>query len=147
MSTTSFTVIGFGERRSFQITFGLLAGYGRGARVFHINDAKAIIHDWMVSRIEGDLSYVTGHLLESQVVYAWQGKDRIAGRGDEPGGVFQGEVSVVYDANQSDEEVVEQLNELGAALGAGLDQTRVYVSFGEQTWVLERQRVRALSIA
>lgn len=130
--------IGSGFLRSFKVSFGLCAGYGENSRNFTMDDAKASIHGWMQSRIEAGLPFLTGHLMAGQVVYAWPNGDGTSGKGDEPGGLFVGEVSVLYDADATDEEVVARLDELATAIGADLEQTRVYVAYGDKTWVLEK---------
>jgi hypothetical protein len=131
--------IGSGPRRSFQLSFGMQAGYGDDAKVYNLDDAKAALHGWMEQRIAAEKPYLTGQLMAAQTVYAWPEGEGKAGKGEEPGGVFVGEVSVLYEADRSDEEVVEQLNELASALGAAMEQTRVYVAYRDETWVMERE--------
>lgn len=135
-----FNKVGSGARRSFQVSFGLAAGYGPTAKLFDLAAAKAALHGWMTTRAAAGLPFLTGQLMPSEVVYAWPEGPGKAGKGEEPGALFVGEVSVLYDATATDEEVVARLDDLAAHLGSELEQTRVYVAYGDRTWVMEVEK-------
>jgi hypothetical protein len=110
----NYSIIASGPRRSFEITFGLSAGYEENSKKYSLADAQLIIHDWFKSRIERNLPFLTGTLLLGEVLYAWPtGDSQIAGLGGEPVGVYRGEVSVLYNPNITEEELKEALMELG----------------------------------
>ena len=136
----TFSKIGSGARRSFQVSFGLRAGYGADAKEFTLEQAKAALHGWMHARAAAGQPFLTGQLMAGQVVYAWPDGPGKAGTGDEPGAMFVGEVSVLYDAAATDDEVVARLDELAAHLGNALEQTRVYAAYGDKTWVMEVEK-------
>ena len=45
-----------------------------------------------------------------------------------------------YNADLTDEEVTGLLNDLGAYLGNALNQYRVYISYRDETWVLQQEK-------
>lgn len=103
-----------------------------------MEDAKTALHRWMRGRIERSLPYLTGQLVPAMTVYAWSDSGTPV-TGEEAGAIFMGEVSVLYDKDATDEDVKKRLDELASSLGSSLQQTRIYVAYGEESWVVERE--------
>lgn len=97
--------------------------------------ATLTIHGWMRHRCNKGLEYVTGIVTSGHVLYTWPGA-----KGDdkpEPAIVFSGDVSIVYNANLEDDQIIAILNDLASYLGEHMNQTRVYVAYRNKTWVME----------
>ena len=61
-----------------------------------------------------------------------------------PVALFTGEAVPVYLGHLPDATIEAMLNKLAAQLGAALGQERIYVAFGERTWILDAgDRTRA----
>ena len=136
--------IGIGPRRHYEITFGLAKGYGENAVVHSVDDAKAAHALWMLKRMDNpdpkDRDFLTGSFTKSTVGYGWPPNgDSTGGTGDEPCVLFAGDVSVLYGTHLSDEQVGKILDDLASSVGEALGQTRVYVSYRDDAWVLEKQ--------
>ncbi len=126
-------ILAAGIRRSFAVTFGTVPGYAQFGVPRPADEVQAAVHRWMRGRLEKKTFILTGVLSAGQVLYAWPG-----GAGVEPVWTFAGEVSVVYCPNVGDSDVVAALNELAGLLAEEFKQTRVYVSYRDEAWVLER---------
>jgi hypothetical protein len=135
MSAIQYERVGDGLRRSFKITFGLIPGYGDDPK-YSVEHARYVIQDWMKGRIERNLNFLTGVLTRGEILYAYVKKDGFIARIAEPGGVFAGEVNVLYDSRASDEDIEERLDDLATYLGRQMEQTRVYVTYRDKMWVL-----------
>ena len=121
--------------RHFRITCGLRSGYGSDCKEHSTETAMLTIHRWMRHRCNEGLQYVTGIVTSGYVLYTWPGA-----KGDdkpEPAAVFSGDISVVYNADLEDNQVVEILNDLASYLGKYMNQTRVYVAYRKKTWIME----------
>lgn len=128
-----------GVRRSFSISCGLQEGYGAEGKTHRPAEAVSAALEFMKSRAASGRAYLTGTVSTGEVVYAWPEGEGKAGGGSEPSVVFNGEVSPLYNADMSNEEAVEILNDLAASLGAALGQTRVYITFCDEIWILQRE--------
>jgi len=51
--------------------------------------------------------------------------------------LFTGEAVHAYLGHLSDETITAMLNELSMELGAALGQERIFVAFGDRTWILD----------
>lgn len=131
--------IGTGLRRSFAVTSGLQQGYGETGTIHTMDEAEKAIRGWMMAKATTGLDFLTGTLSAGQVVYAWLLMSGTADSGSEPVAIFSGEVSVLYNANLSDESVEELLDELAGEMAAALGQTRVYVTCRDEAWVLQAE--------
>lgn len=128
-----------GERREFKITWGLAEGYGLTAKLHTPEEVVSMVETYLKNKAAGEESYLTGTVTTGTVVYAWpEGKGQ-AGSGHEPNAVYSGEVSPLYNSGLSDEFVGKILNEMAGQIGGQLGQTRVYVAFGHETWVLQKE--------
>ena len=128
-----------GPKRSFVVTVGLREGYGSDAVAHPIDAAVEAAMEWMKARASHGQSFLTGTVTSGEVVYAWPEAPGQAGGGHEPTAIFSGEVSPLYAGHLSDEEVEVMLNELASHLGQILGQTRVYVAYRDETWVLQAE--------
>ena len=128
-----------GERRSFQITVGLAEGYGPTAKTHAPAEVVELVLGHLKTRAADGRPYLTGTVSAGEVVYAWPEGPGKSGGGREPNATYSGEVSPLYNKDLGDEQVVEILNDLASELGSALGQTRVYVAFGHETWVLQKE--------
>lgn len=138
--------VGRDVRRSFQITCGLVPGYG--LTDVHTRQATRAVADsisqWMAGRAAEGRPYLTGVMAAADVLYAWGTRSGSEHRA-EPCVTFSGDVSPLYHADMSDGEVEGLLDELAAEMGSATRQTRVYVAYSPQwptagrSWVLEAE--------
>lgn len=115
---------------------GLMEGYDGGSHIHEPIEAEQVVLNWMRERKAAGRDYLTGLFTAANLAHA----SDTAGVGTtEPAVVFSGEVSVTYLPHLSDDEVMLQLDDLAARLGEALGQTRVYISYREQAWVIEAE--------
>ena len=127
-------------RRSFTITLGLSEGYGEFAKLHTRSEVVAEALAYMKAKAAEGKPYLTGTVsAEGTVVYAWPEGPGKSGGGSENNVVFFGEVSVLYNADTSDEDVKAMLDEMASHLASVLGQTRVYVAYRDETWVLQAE--------
>jgi hypothetical protein len=123
-----------GPRREFRITLGLRAGYGPRGRVYDVEEAIRVSHDWMLARARRKQPYLTGMFTRGEVIYA-----RTAGPGDrEPVAIFAGEALPQAARKLDDATVRGLLDELAAAMAERLEQQEVHIAYRERTWTLRR---------
>jgi hypothetical protein len=91
----------------------------------------------MSRRVGLGLPALSGMFTRAEVTYAWPREDGTAGSDREPVAVFTGEAVHAYLGHLSDQDIEAMLNELAVELGAALGQERLYVSFCDQTWILD----------
>jgi len=128
-------------RRSFAITLGLSEGYGESAKVHTRQEVVDAALAYMKAKAAAGEPFLTGTVsAEGTVVYAWPESPGKSGGGKENTIVFYGEVSVLYNADTSDEDVKAMLDDMATSLGSILGQTRVYVAYRDQTWVLQAEQ-------
>jgi hypothetical protein len=125
-------------RRSFRITLGLREGYASAALVHTLDEAVAETHLWMKERAEMGQPFLMGSFRPETLVYTWRGASDGADA-PEPSAVFRGEVSVAYNPDLSDDEAKSILNELAARLGERFHQTRVYLCYRDETWIIQAE--------
>lgn len=123
-----------GTRRSFCITLGLRKGYEANAVTYDADTVVQVAMDWMHRRAEAKQPFVTGTVTNGTVVYAWP-----EGSGNEPVAQFSGEVNPLYNGTLTNDEAKVLLNELAAELGTALEQTRVYVAYCDETWIIQAE--------
>lgn len=98
----------------YKVTCGLKEGYGESGTLHSVQSIMPLIPAEAAVQI-------------GVVCYAWpKSQWGEAGCGSEPQAIIEGE--------GLDE---DQVNNLAAVLGAATGQTRVYVAFGDQTWILQ----------
>lgn len=106
-------------RRSFRIVCALREGYKEDAVVHEPEEAIEVVHNWMKIKAELGEPFLTGSFSQETLVYTWKGA-----RGDddapEPAVAFQGEISVAYNADMSDEEAKGLLEDIAVAMGKRL---------------------------
>jgi len=126
-----------GPRRDFRIAVGLREGWDPEGRVFDVSEAVRTARAWMKRRVEADLPALSGMFTRAEVTYAWRGADGSVGSDREPVAIFTGEAVHAYLGHLPDEAIEAMLNELAAELGVALGQERLYVAFGDRTWILD----------
>jgi hypothetical protein len=125
-------------RRSFRITLGLREGYASAATVHALDEVATEAHRWMKERAERGQPFLTGSFRQETLVYTWRGAKGGADA-PEPSAVFHGEVSVAYQPDLSDDEAKSLLGELAARLGERFRQTRVYLCYRDETWIIQAE--------
>ena len=128
-----------GVRRSFSISLGLAEGYGPEGKIHDEFEVVEMTLAWMKGRAAEGKPFLTGTVGTGTVVYAWPEGPGKAGGGSESSVEFRGEVSPLYNADLPDGEVAELLNELASVLGVELGQTRIYVAYRDEVWILQRE--------
>jgi hypothetical protein len=126
-----------GARRDFRISVGLREGWDAEGRVFDVSEAARTGRAWMKRRVEAGLPALSGMFARAEVAYAWPRPDGTVGSDREPVALFTGEAVHAYLGHLSDAEIEAMLNELAIELGAALGQERIYVAFGDRTWILD----------
>ena len=126
-----------GPRRDFRITVGLREGWDPEGRVYDVSEAVRTARAWMLRRVGAGLPALSGMFTRAEVTYAWPRADGAAGSDREPVAVFTGEAVHAYLGDLPDGAIEALLNELAVELGAALGQERIYVAFGDRTWILD----------
>jgi hypothetical protein len=91
----------------------------------------------MRRRVEAGEPALSGMFTRAEVTYAWPREDGTVGSDREPVALFTGEAVHAYLGHLPDTAIEAMLNELAAELGAALGQERIYVAFGDRTWILD----------
>lgn len=126
-------------KRSFVITLGLVEGYGKTARVHSRDEVCIEVASYLRQRAQNALHFLSGTVSAvGDVVYAYTDGVGNAHGCHESVITYSGDISVLYAADLTDDDAVVMLNDMATHLGRFLDQTRVYVSYRERTWVLQR---------
>jgi hypothetical protein len=126
-----------GPRRDFRITVGLREGWDAEGRVYDVSEAVRTARGWMSRRVAANLPALSGMFTRAEVTYAWPRADGSVGSDREPVALFTGEAVHAYLGHLPDSAIEALLNELAVELGAALGQERLYVAFGDQTWILD----------
>ena len=126
-----------GPRRDFRITVGLREGWDEEGRVYDVSEAVRTARGWMRRRLEAGLPALSGMFARAEVTYAWPKPDGTVGSDREPVAIFTGEAVHAYLGHLPDADIEAMLNDLAVELGAALGQERMYVAFGQRTWILD----------
>lgn len=125
------------EQKTFQITFGLRAGYEGEAQIFQWSHATDAVADWQQARVNAGLPIVTGYTTEITLVYPVRNGEAANRITKEKSGMYAGSLSPKYDIGRSDEEVIDTLSSLASHIGLCLKQKRVYFSYHGKQWVID----------
>lgn len=123
----------------FSITVGLAEGYGPSAKIHTTDEVVGLVEKHLKDCAASGRPYLTGSVTGGDVVYAWPEGPGAAGGGHEPQATYSGNVNPLYNANMSAEQVDEFLNGLASNLGTALGQTRVYVEYIGELWILQKE--------
>ena len=126
-----------GLARRFTVTFGLKAGYGDNAKVFPQSDAEKAIQGWMANRIESGKKYLTGSVRGGTLLWGWKPDDAAPVLGTEAQAEYSGVLHPLFNADLTEEEVLEMLQDLASKVGNTLEQERVWVEWGGKVYVLK----------
>lgn len=129
-----------GPAPRFAITVGLQEGYNLGEKTHSVAEVTKIIEAYLRGLAESNRRFLNGVVTTGNVVYAWPSND--TGPADathEPVVVFSGEVNPLYNVAMRQSEIEYFLNTLAQQLGEALNQTRVYVAFDGQMWILQKE--------
>lgn len=132
-------------RRPYSITLGLAPGYSPAGEEAHPRQvwvdreraAVAVALNWMAARAVQGRPYLTGLFTQGTMAYAWPAGPAFAETCAEPSLAFTGCTSPEHHVGLDDDAIRVMLNELATAMGSALDQTRVYVSYLDEIWILE----------
>jgi hypothetical protein len=128
-----------GAAPRFAITIGLQEGYGPSGKLHSTSEVIDLVEAHLKECAAHGLPFLTGSVTTGTVVYAWPEGPGAAGGGHEPQATYSGEVNPLYNSSMSREAIEEFLNGLAAVLGAALGQTRIYVAFAGDMWILQRE--------
>lgn len=145
---SDFKVIGRSRRRSFKLTIGLEPGYdaGTGAaaettyQVRYRSTADSV-RAWLASQSAAGRPFLNGTLTRGLRLYTRPHDPslRMTARAyAEEVAVFAGEVSPVHLADTPDAEIEFALTDLAKFLCERCEQTRIYVAYAGETWVVQR---------
>ena len=124
-----------GPKRSFTITVGLKEGYSSKNIIFHdIEELIVASLKWMQERSVLCREYLPGMWKSAAMCYVHDDEQV-----QEPVAIFSGEVNHLYNSDLEDWEVEKTLNELASFLGSTTNQTRVYLTFCDKMWILEKE--------
>jgi len=137
---TSYKKIGGGIAPKFSVTVGLQEGYGLNAKQHSADEVVGFIEAHLKKCAAESRPFLTGMVVTGQVVYAWSEGPGKAGSGHEPAAVFSGEKSPLYNSEMSEEDAEKFLNGLASELGSVLGQTRVYVVYNSNMWILQAEK-------
>ena len=130
----------FGEKLSFSITVGFREGYGGGVvpaqdHSYDRFELITVLGKWMQKRASNNQPFLTGIVSEVQeVVYS-----HAAHFFSEPVVTFSGEVSHLYFPKDQINSVPDILDEIASVLGEAMNQTRVYVSYCDKNWIIQKE--------
>jgi len=127
-------------RRPFQIYIGLVEGYGDN-KSHTKEDVLNLIGQWMKQRAGQNLPVLTGGLLlgAGDMIYLWNSAPTGIVVNTEKTLLFVGEVNPLYNEELSDSTVKTALSSLASFLGEELKQTRMYLCYREEMWILEEK--------
>jgi hypothetical protein len=126
-----------GRAPRFSITVGLREGYGPSAEVHDVGEVVVRVEKYLRDCSLVSRSFLTGLVTAGTVVYAWPGLK--GGSANEPVAVYSGEVNPLYNSSMCREDIEKFLNGLAEVLGVYLKQTRVYVAFDGDMWILQEE--------
>jgi hypothetical protein len=127
-------------KRSFAITLGLVEGYGKTGKTHTRDEVCLEVASYLRRHAQSTSPFLSGVVSSvGDVVYAYTDGAGNAHGCHEPVITYSGDVSVLYAADLVDVEIADMLNDMAGHLGGFLGQTRVYVSFRDLAWVLQRE--------
>jgi hypothetical protein len=126
-----------GSAPAFAITVGLREGYGSDAVIHKVSEVIDLVEAHLKECAAGGRPYLTGSVTSGEVVYAWSEGPGKAGGGHEPQSVYMGNKNPLYNSSMSAEDIEAFLNGIASHLGNALGQTRVYVAYNGDLWILE----------
>jgi hypothetical protein len=130
------------ERRPFQITIGLMEGYGESVVEHELNEVILVLGRWQRNRLERGQRFFSGHVVDSRLVYSWLVPNMGAQSLFERGAIILGEINPLRDGDMSDEQVIDMIDQAAVYIGGMLKQTRVYVSFKDKMWILQDDELK-----
>ena len=128
-----------GNAPRFAITCGLQEGYGPTAELHAVDEVVNLVEAYLKECAASGRPFLTGSVTTGHVVYAWSEGEGKSGGGHEPQATFSGDKNPLYNSSVTDEQVAEFLNGLASCLGAALGQTRVYVAYNGDLWILQKE--------
>jgi hypothetical protein len=124
------------KTKTYKITFCLEAGYSGTGKKFSLEEAQAVIKEWMSIRLTKNLLVANGVLANGTIFFPAKGR-RADGDTVTVGeaGVYEG--NIFYDETEPDEEAVKEvLNSLAFTLKENLQQDRIYIIYESESWYL-----------
>lgn len=120
----------------FSITCGLREGYGPDGKLHTVEEVVTIVKKYFVKCAIAGLPFLAGSITTGTGVYANLMRGVFC---NEPQATFSGNFNPLYHDGLTTEEVAESLNGLASALGEALGQTRVYVAYDGDMWILQKE--------
>ena len=130
----AYTRIAVGKSRPFEISGGLVEGYGDGPD-HDIQDVIDLHHSWQ----RHHKTILGVRIARCTISYGWtaDGEDRIMAH-SEPGFILSGGINVLYAADMNDAQANDIIVSLAAHLADGLKQTRIYITWNGEDKIFER---------
>lgn len=128
------------EQKKFEVSFGLQKGYTADGELFSPEQARGFVKEWMKIRIANHQHFLTGMLDSMYLVYPVRNGEDGKRVIEEPGAIYSGSLSPVYDKGRTDAEVIETLNSLARHLGEKMEQKRVYLSYCGRQWTIDTNK-------
>lgn len=132
-----------GNAPRFSIICGLREGYGPAGKLHTADEVVTLVEDYLRGCAAAGRPFLTGIITTGTVVYAWPGGPGpgTARSDHEPQATYSGGKNPLYNSAMTAEQVADFLNDLGSRLGAAFGQTRIYVAYAGDMWILQREDV------
>jgi hypothetical protein len=127
------------SKKQWQVNMGLVEGYDvSNSKIHTVENAQVSFKNWIISRRKNGLPIVSGSVQSEMMIYPYD-NDAIT----EPSCVIKGELSPKFDKNRFDYEVVDTIRSLAIALLLNHGQTRVYYSYCNVQYTVDRKEIEA----
>ena len=124
----SYKKIECGEWRQFSMTIGLERGYGTGTS-YAPERVQDLFEAWVIERMTvGKRALTCATFVPAKISYAWQTPDGPK-MNREDAVISSGDVNPLYNADLTDRQVIELLEDLADYIGRFLGQTRMYIGY------------------
>lgn len=125
-------------RRSFQITVGLMEGYGT-KRSHTAMKVENLVEKWMKTRMEAGMPVLTGFVIspKQKMVYGWKSPATGVKTNREDVVSLSGIVNPLYSADLSNDAAIELLKDLASFIGERLAQTRMYIEYMDTVIIIQ----------
>lgn len=123
-------------KKQWQINMGLVEGYDMKAKTHAVEDVHNTFKKWIISRRKQKLPILSGSVQGETMIYPYD-DDAIM----EPSAIIKGELSPKFDKHRKDYEVAETLKNLAIAFLFAHGQTRVYYSYCNVQYTVDKKDV------
>lgn len=129
----SYSILAAERGRHFEITGGLVEGYDNLNQYHSLDEVYEAHASWQKAR-----NIIQGvRVMYVKILYGWRENAELEWA-EEPGFLISGGINILYDTDLSDDDALARILDLAEWMGAALGQTRMYVTFDERDYILER---------